>query len=322
MAQLDIAEKRIPQDGRIRIKLSNNRGIDLRVNTLPTLWGEKIVLRILDPQKTRLELDTLGLDETQKQCYLSALHSQQGLILVTGPTGSGKTVTLYSGLKILNSPERNISSVEDPVEIRFEGINQVSVNPKVGLDFATTLRAFLRQDPDIVMVGEVRDLETAEIAVRAAQTGHLVLSTLHTINAAATISRLRSMGIPGFNLANTLSLIIAQRLARKLCEYCKESVELPENLLIAEGFCQQQLSDLTLFRAVGCSHCREGYMGRIGFYEVVPITEGLARIIMGNGDSIQLAAQARKEGCLNLRDSALLKVGLGLTSLEEANRLT
>lgn len=322
MSQIDISEKRIPQDGRIKIKLSKNRGIDLRVNTLPTLWGEKIVLRILDSRNTMLGMDALGLEKLQKQHYLNALHKHQGLILVTGPTGSGKTVSLYSGLNILNSTERNISTVEDPVEINIEGINQVSVNSKIGLGFATTLRAFLRQDPDIVMVGEVRDLETAEIAIRAAQTGHLVLSTLHTLNAAATISRLRSMGIPAYNLANTISLIIAQRLARKLCEYCKESIELPENVLIDEGYKQQQLPDIQLFRAVGCSHCREGYKGRVGFYEVVPISESLSRIIMDNGTSTQLADQAKMEGLLNLRGSALLKVGLGLTSLEEANRLT
>lgn len=322
MSQIDISEKRIPQDGRIRIKLSKNRGIDLRVNTLPTQWGEKIVLRILDSKNTTLGMDALGLEEIQKQHYLNALRRHQGLILVTGPTGSGKTVSLYSGLNILNSTERNISTVEDPVEINIEGINQVSVNSKIGLGFATVLRAFLRQDPDIVMVGEIRDLETAEIAIRAAQTGHLVLSTLHTLNAAATISRLRSMGIPAYNLANTVSLIIAQRLARKLCEYCKESIELPENVLTGEGYSQQQLPDLQLFRAVGCSHCREGYKGRVGFYEVVPISENLSRIIMDNGPSTQLAEQAKAEGLLNLRGSALLKVGLGLTSLEEANRLT
>jgi len=322
MSQLDITEKRLPQDGRIRIKLSKNRRVDLRVNTLPTLWGEKIVLRILDPKITSLDIETLGLEKRQKQHYLQALTRHQGLILVTGPTGSGKTVSLYSGLNILNTSERNISTVEDPVEINIEGINQVSVNCRIGLGFATALRAFLRQDPDIVMVGEIRDLETAEIAVRAAQTGHLVLSTLHTLNAVATISRLRSMGIPAFNLANTISLIIAQRLARRLCEHCKESVELPENSLLGEGFKRQQLPNLQLFRAVGCSLCREGYKGRVGFYEVVPISASLSRIIMGNGDSIQLAEQAKMEGLLNLRESALLKVGLGLTSLEEANRLT
>ena len=322
MAQIDISEKRIPQDGRIRIKLPDSGAIDLRVNTLPTLWGEKIVLRILDSKNSILGIDALGMEETQKQHYIDALHSHQGLILVTGPTGSGKTVSLYSGLNILNSTERNISSVEDPVEINIEGINQVSVNSRVGLGFATALRAFLRQDPDVIMVGEIRDLETAEIAIRASQTGHLVLSTLHTLNAIETISRLRSMGIPAYNLGSTVSLIIAQRLARKLCEYCKESIELPEKVLIGEGYRQQQLADLQLFRAVGCSHCREGYRGRIGFYEVVPISESLSSIIMGSGATTKLADQAKIEGLLNLRGSALLKVGLGLTSLEEANRLT
>lgn len=322
MSKIDIAEKRIPQDGRIRVKLGKNRGIDLRVNTLPTLWGEKIVLRVLDSKNTMLGMDALGLEKIQKQHYMNALRGHQGLILVTGPTGSGKTVTLYSGLNILNSTQRNISTVEDPVEINIEGINQVSVNSKIGLGFATALRAFLRQDPDIVMVGEIRDLETAEIAIRAAQTGHLVLSTLHTLSALATISRLRSMGIPAYNLANTVSLIIAQRLARKLCEYCKESIELPENILIDEGYQQQQLTDLQLFRAVGCSHCREGYTGRVGFYEVVPVSECLSRTIMADGTLDQLAEQAKAQGLLNLRESALLKVGRGLTSLEEANRLT
>ncbi|PCJ24447.1 MAG: type IV-A pilus assembly ATPase PilB [SAR86 cluster bacterium] len=322
MAQIDISEKRVPQDGRIRIKLPQNHTVDLRVNTLPTLWGEKIVLRVLDSHNAPLGIDMLGLEKTQKEHYLNALQNPQGLILVTGATGSGKTATLYSGLSILNTSERNISTVEDPVEINMTGINQVSINTKAGLGFASSLRAFLRQDPDIIMVGEIRDLETAEIAIRAAQTGHLVLSTLHTLNAAATISRLVSMGIPAFNLASTVSLIIAQRLARKLCSHCKESIDIPENILIEEGFSKQQLPRLQLYRAVGCDHCREGYRGRIGFYEVVPITATLSSTIMSNSDSIQIANQIKAEGILSLRESALLKVGLGLTSLDEANRLT
>ena len=322
MSQMDISEKRVPQDGRIKMKVSKTRAIDFRVNTLPTLWGEKIVLRILDPSSAKMGIDALGYEDSQKELYMKALHQHQGLILVTGPTGSGKTVSLYTGLNILNTPERNISTAEDPVEINLEGVNQVPVNAKKGLDFAAALRAFLRQDPDVVMVGEIRDLETAEIAIKAAQTGHMVLSTLHTNSAPETLTRLRNMGIPAFNLATSVSLIIAQRLARRLCPNCKESVEIPEKVLIEEGFKEEQLQDLQLFKAVGCDSCKEGYKGRVGIYEVVQITDAMSRIIMDDGNSIEIADQAQREGFNNLRQSALLKVAQGLTSLEEANRLT
>ena len=322
MSRMDISEKRLPQDSRIKIKISENRAIDFRVNTLPTLWGEKIVLRILDPSIAKMGIDALGYEEIQKQQYLTALYSHQGLILVTGPTGSGKTVSLYTGLNILNTSERNISTVEDPVEIILEGINQVQVNRKIGLDFSAALRAFLRQDPDVVMVGEIRDLETAEIAIKASQTGHMVLSTLHTNSASETLTRLRNMGVPAFNLATSVSLIIAQRLARRLCSYCKKAVELPKKLLLDEGFTAEQLPRLRLFKATDCDKCKGGYKGRLGIYEVVPITDAMSRIIMADGNSIEIADQARKEGFHNLRQSVLIKVGLGLTSLDEANRLT
>ena len=258
MSQMDIAERRIPQDGRIKLKLSNSRAVDFRVNTLPTLWGEKIVLRLLDPSTAQMGIDLLGFEENQKQQFLRSLQLSQGLVLVTGPTGSGKTVSLYSGLNILNTVERNISAAEDPVEINLEGINQLAVNNKVGLDFAAALRAFLRQDPDVVMVGEIRDLETAEIAIRAAQTGHLVLSTLHTTSAAETITRLQNMGIPAFNLATSLSLIIAQRLLSRLCNHCKEIMEIPEKVLIEEGFRPGMIDQLKLYKAVGCNRCNDG----------------------------------------------------------------
>ena len=322
MSRMDISEKRLPQDSRIKIKISANRAIDFRVNTLPTLWGEKIVLRILDPSIAKMGIDALGYEEIQKQQYLTALYSHQGLILVTGPTGSGKTVSLYTGLNILNTSERNISTVEDPVEIILEGINQVQVNRKIGLDFSAALRAFLRQDPDVVMVGEIRDLETAEIAIKASQTGHMVLSTLHTNSASETLTRLRNMGVPAFNLATSVSLIIAQRLARRLCSYCKKAVELPKKLLLDEGFTAEQLPRLRLFKATDCEKCKGGYKGRLGIYELVPITDAMSRIIMADGNSIEIADQARKEGFHNLRQSVLIKVGLGLTSLDEANRLT
>jgi type IV pilus assembly protein PilB len=322
MAQLDISERRAPQDGRLKVKISHSQAIDFRVNTLPTLWGEKIVLRILDPAAAQLGIDALGYEAVQRQQFLTALHHSQGLILATGPTGSGKTVSLYTGLDILNTQARNISTVEDPVEINLEGINQVSINDSTGLDFATTLRAFLRQDPDVIMVGEIRDRETAEIAIRAAQTGHTVLSTLHTNNAAETLTRLQNLGIPAFSLATSISLIVAQRLARKLCNTCKESVQIPEKVLIAEGFDKDSLPHLKLYRAVGCSNCNEGYKSRIGIYEVVPIIDALSRIIMDGASSIQIADQMQKEGFNNLRQSALLKVAQGLISLEEANRIT
>jgi type IV pilus assembly protein PilB len=321
MSQMDISERRLPQDGRIKMKLSRTRSIDFRVNTLPTLWGEKVVLRILDPSSAQMGIDALGYEDEQKTFFMDALNQSQGLILVTGPTGSGKTVSLYTGLNILNTSETNISTAEDPVEINLEGINQVAVNTKIGLTFATTLRAFLRQDPDIIMVGEIRDLETAEIAIKAAQTGHLVLSTLHTNSAAETLTRLRNMGIPSYNLATSVTLIIAQRLCRRLCNYCKTPVKLPDSVLLRAGFRADELNALQLFRAVGCDACHDGYKGRVGIYEVVPVTDGISRIIMQDGNSIEIADQARKEGFNSIRQSALRKVANGLTSLEEADRV-
>lgn len=322
MALLDIAEKRAPQDGRIRIRLAGKRTIDIRVNCLPTLWGEKIVMRILDPMNTDLNMDTLGMEPRQKEAYQQALQQQQGLILVTGPTGSGKSLTLYSGLNSLNANTKNISTVEDPVEITIEGINQLAVNAKTGISFSGALRAILRQDPDIIMLGEVRDLETAEIALRAAQTGHLVLTTLHTLSAAASINRLRNIGIPRYNLASTISLIVAQRLARRLCERCKEAVEISEKVLTEQGLTAQLHPSPRLFRAKGCGDCGDGFRGRIGFYEVVPVSESLSRIIMEGGRTQRFRKHMRKHGLLDLRQAALLKVSQGLTSLEEANRLT
>ncbi len=321
MSQMDISERRLPQDGRIKIKVSRTRAIDFRVNTLPTLWGEKVVLRILDPSNAQLGINALGYEDDQKELYMNALQQSQGMILVTGPTGSGKTVSLYTGLNILNTPETNISTAEDPVEINLEGVNQVPVNARIGFTFATALRAFLRQDPDVIMVGEIRDLETAEIAIKAAQTGHLVLSTLHTNSAPETLTRLRNMGIPAFNLATSVTLIIAQRLCRRLCVHCKTPVKLPDNVLLEAGFTAEQFPTLTLFHPVGCDACNEGYKGRLGIYEVVPITDGISRIIMQDGNSIEIADQARKEGFNSLRQSALLKVASGVTSLEEANRV-
>jgi len=322
MSELDISERRVPQDGRIKMKLSKTRSIDFRVNTLPTLWGEKIVLRILDPAAAKMGIEQLGFEPDQQEMLLDALHRPQGMILVTGPTGSGKTVTLYTGLNILNTTERNIATVEDPVEINMEGINQVHVNRKVGLDFATALRSFLRQDPDVVMVGEIRDLETAEIAIKAAQTGHMVLSTLHTNSAAETLTRMRNMGVPAFNLATSVNLIIAQRLARRLCS-CKKVLDVPKETLLAEGFTEQDLNKgFEVFEPVGCDKCNEGYKGRVGIYEVVKITPEISRIIMEEGNSLQLAEQAGVHGFNNLRRSGLLKVMQGMTSLVEANRVT
>ncbi|CAH0993180.1 hypothetical protein SIN8267_03321 [Sinobacterium norvegicum] len=325
MSEMDISERRIPQDGRIKLKLSKKRAIDFRVNTLPTLWGEKVVLRILDPTSAQMGIEALGYEDDQKEMYLQALHQPQGMILVTGPTGSGKTVSLYTGLNILNTEERNISTAEDPVEINLEGINQVHVNPKVGLGFSEALRSFLRQDPDIIMVGEIRDLETAEIGIKAAQTGHMVMSTLHTNSAAETITRLLNMGVPAFNLATTVSLIIAQRLARRLCKECStELTDVPRETLIKEGFKEEELDSLTLrqHKPDGCSKCNNGYKGRVGIYEVVRITDSIARIIMEEGNAIDIDDQCRKEGFNNLRRSALLKAAQGLTSLEEVNRVT
>lgn len=323
MSAMDMAERRKPQDGRIKMKISKNKAIDFRVNTLPTLWGEKVVLRILDSESAKMGIDALGYEDDQKEMYLSALAKPQGMILVTGPTGSGKTVSLYTGLNILNTMERNISTAEDPVEINLEGINQVNVNVKQGLDFAKALRAFLRQDPDIIMVGEIRDLETAEIAVKAAQTGHMVLSTLHTNSAAETLTRLRNMGVPSFNIATSVNLIIAQRLARRLCKQCKKPMEVPHDVLIEEGFSQEKIdAGITIYGPVGCENCKDGYKGRLGIYEVVKITQAMQRIIMEDGNSIQIADVAQSEGFRSLRQSALLKVEQGVTSLAEVNRVT
>ena len=323
MSQMDISERRIPQDGRIKLKLSKSRSIDFRVNTLPTIWGEKVVLRILDADAAKLGIDALGYEDEQKALYMEALEKPQGMILVTGPTGSGKTVSLYTGLNILNTEEINISTAEDPVEINLEGINQVNVNNKVGLDFGSALRAFLRQDPDVVMVGEIRDLETAEIAVKAAQTGHLVLSTLHTNSAPETLTRLRNMGVPSFNIATSVALIIAQRLARRLCGECKKAVDVPKESLLEMGFTEEEVPDLTIYEPKGCDVCGgDGYKGRVGIYEVVKITDGIGRIIMADGNSIEIADQAKKEGFNDLRRSGLDKVKAGVTSLAEVNRVT
>ena len=323
MSQMDISERRVPQDGRIQMKLSKNRSIDFRVNTLPTMFGEKIVLRILDPASAQMGIDALGYDDEQKALYLEALAKPQGMILVTGPTGSGKTVSLYTGLSILNTEERNISTAEDPVEINMEGVNQVLVNNKVGLDFAEALRSFLRQDPDIIMVGEIRDIETAEIAIKAAQTGHLVLSTLHTNSAAETITRMMNMGVPAYNIASSVSLIIAQRLARRLCNQCSiPETEVPHEALMELGFNDEMLETATLKRAVGCNACKDGYRGRVGIYEVVKVTKTLANLVMDGDSSLDLDKQARLEGFADLRLSALRKAAQGLISLEEVNRVT
>ena len=322
MAGLDISERRKPQDGRIKMKISKSKSIDFRVNTLPTLWGEKIVMRILDSSSAQMGIDALGYEESQKELYLNALKQPQGMILVTGPTGSGKTVSLYTGLNILNTPDVNISTAEDPVEINLEGINQVNVNPKQGMDFTQALRAFLRQDPDIIMVGEIRDLDTASIAIKAAQTGHMVMSTLHTNSAAETLTRLRNMGVPSFNIATSVNLIIAQRLARKLCASCKKEVDVPREVLLEEGFPESKLGSFKIYGPVGCENCKNGYKGRVGIYEVVKNTPSLQRIIMEEGNSIDIAAQMRKDGFNDLRTSALVKAMQGVTSLEEVNRVT
>ena len=322
MSRLDIAEKRKPQDGRIKLKITKKKSIDFRVSTLPTLWGEKIVMRILDSSSAMLGIDVLGYEAEQKELYLNALAQPQGMILVTGPTGSGKTVSLYTGLNILNKPERNISTAEDPVEINLAGINQVQINARADMTFANALRAFLRQDPDVVMVGEIRDLETAEISIKAAQTGHLVLSTLHTNSAPETLTRLLNMGVPAYNVASSVTLIIAQRLARRLCNNCKQSEELPYEELIRQGFDEQQSKELTLFKAVGCELCTEGYKGRVGIYEVMQITPEIAQIIMRGGNSLEIAEKSKELGFNNLRLSGLRKAAKGVTSLAEINRVT
>ncbi|OUR81181.1 type IV-A pilus assembly ATPase PilB [Colwellia psychrerythraea] len=322
MSKLDIAERRVPQDGRIKLALSKKKSIDFRVSTLPTMWGEKIVMRILDSSSAMLGIDMLGYEAEQKEIYMEALEQPQGMILVTGPTGSGKTVSLYTGLNILNTQERNISTAEDPVEINLEGINQVQINNRAGLTFPSALRSFLRQDPDIVMVGEIRDLETAEIAIKAAQTGHLVLSTLHTNSAAETLTRLLNMGVPSYNVASSVSVIIAQRLARRLCPQCKEEEPLSEMQLAEQGFPADKLADIKLFKPVGCTHCTGGYKGRVGVYEVIKISPTIASIIMEGGNSLDIANQCQKEGYNNLRQSGLIKAMNGMTSLKEINRVT
>ena len=322
MAKLDIAERRVPQDGRIKLSLSKKKSIDFRVSTLPTMWGEKIVMRILDSSSAMLGIDMLGYEAEQKKIYMEALDQPQGMILVTGPTGSGKTVSLYTGLNILNTEERNISTAEDPVEINLEGINQVQINNRAGLTFPSALRSFLRQDPDIVMVGEIRDLETAEISIKAAQTGHLVLSTLHTNSAAETLTRLLNMGVPSYNVASSVSIIIAQRLARRLCPQCKTREELSQVQLAEQGFPVDKLSDIKLFKPVGCEQCTGGYKGRVGIYEVIKISAEISSIIMEGGNSLDIAKQCQKEGYNNLRQSGLQKAMNGMTSLAEINRVT
>lgn len=322
MSKMDIAERRVPQDGRIKMQLSKSRAIDFRVNTCPTLFGEKVVMRILDPTSAQIGIEKLGFEEVQQKLFLSAIHRPYGMVLVTGPTGSGKTVSLYTGLNILNSIERNISTAEDPVEITVEGINQVNVNPKAGLTFAEALRAFLRQDPDIIMVGEIRDLETASIAVKAAQTGHLVLSTLHTNDAPQTINRLMQMGIEPFNIVSAVNLIMAQRLARRLCEYCKKEADFPDSVLLSAGYNQEDIGTFKIFEPVGCEHCTNGYKGRVGIYQVLPISEKMRALILSGGNAMQMAELAKSEGVNDLRASGLLKVRQGITSLEEIDRVT
>ena len=323
LSKLDISEKRIPQDGRMKLKLGPERTIDLRVSTLPTVFGEKIVIRILDPSSAKMGIDALGYDPAEKERLLKAIHRPYGMILVTGPTGSGKTVSLYSCLNLLNQPGVNISTAEDPCEINMPGVNQVNVNEKAGLTFAVALRAFLRQDPDIIMVGEIRDLETADIAVKAAQTGHLVLSTLHTNDAPTTLTRLRNMGVAPFNIASSVILISAQRLARRLCIKCKTPVEIPKVNLMEAGFTDDQLDgSWTPYKAVGCNACNNGYKGRVGIYQVMPISEAIQEIILADGSALDIAKQAELEGVLSLRQSGLRKVMQGITSLEEVLGVT
>ncbi|MCQ3003165.1 type IV-A pilus assembly ATPase PilB [Pseudomonas syringae] len=322
MASLDISERRKPQDGRVKLRISKTKAIDFRMNTLPTLWGEKIVMRLLDPTTAKMGIDALGYEPEQKALYLEALKQPQGMILVTGPTGSGKTVSLYTGLNILNTVDINISTAEDPVEINLEGVNQVNVNPRQGMDFSQALRAFLRQDPDVIMVGEIRDLETAEIAIKASQTGHMVLSTLHTNSAAETLTRLHHMGVAAFNIATAINLIIAQRLARKLCPHCKKEADIPHDTLINEGFPADKIGTFKIYTPVGCDQCNGGYKGRVGIYEVVKKTPALERIIMEEGNSLDISVQMRKDGFNDLRTSGLIKAMQGVTSLEEVNRVT
>ncbi|CAA6825405.1 MAG: Type IV fimbrial assembly, ATPase PilB [uncultured Thiotrichaceae bacterium] len=322
MSKLNTSERRVPQDGRIHFRVGEDRFIDFRVNTLPTLYGEKIVMRILDSSSASLGVDMLGFEPEQKEALLDALKKPDGMILVTGPTGSGKTVTLYTGLNILNTSETNIATAEDPSEIQLPGINQVNVDPKVGLTFASALKAFLRQDPDIIMVGEIRDLETADIAIKAAQTGHLVLSTLHTNSAPETLTRLMNMGVKPFNIASTIHLIVAQRLARRLCPKCKQQAKYPDNALLQLGFKREELQDLVIYDPVGCNHCSNGYKGRVGIYQVMPISTDMGRLVMDGRNAMDIADQAQKEGISDLRQSALTKARNGLISLQELERVT
>jgi type IV pilus assembly protein PilB len=323
MARLDVAERRVPQDGRIKMKLSKTRAIDFRVSTCPTLYGEKIVLRILDPSQAMLGIDALGYEPFQKDLYMKNLAKPQGMILVTGPTGSGKTVSLYTGLNILNREDTNISTAEDPAEINLPGVNQVNVNAKVGLTFAAALRAFLRQDPDVVMVGEIRDLETAEIAIKAAQTGHLVMSTLHTNDAPQTLTRMVDMGVKPYAIASSVCLIIAQRLARKLCSSCKALLDVPAEALRKEGFEEKDIAaGIKVYAPKGCNSCTDGYKGRVGIYQVMPVSEEIGRIIMTGGNALDIGNQAAKEGVWDLRRAGLEKVKSGMTSLDEINSVT
>lgn len=324
LARLDIAERRAPQDGRVRLKISKTKVFDFRVNTLPTVHGEKVVLRILDSSAAKLDLATLGFTEEQLALYKLIVHRPYGMVLITGPTGSGKTVTLYSALNTLNTPAKNISSVEDPVEIQLPGITQVNINEKAGMDFAGTLRAFLRQDPDIIMLGEIRDLETAEIAIKAAQTGHMVLSTLHTNDAPSTLTRLLNMGVPAFNVASAVHLIVAQRLARKLCVNCKIEQELPEKVMREAGFKAEDIGSFTMYQSneKGCPSCTNGYKGRAGIFQVMPISDAVKAMIMEGGTENDIERAAKEEGILDLRASGLLKIKEGITSLEEIERVT
>ena len=323
LSRLDISEKRVPQDGRMKLKIGPDRVIDFRVSTLPTLFGEKIVIRILDPSSAKLGIEALGYEAEEKERLLTAIERPYGMILVTGPTGSGKTVSLYTCLNVLNKPGVNIATAEDPSEINLPGVNQVNVNEKAGLTFAVALKAFLRQDPDIIMVGEIRDLETADIAIKAAQTGHLVLSTLHTNDAPTTLTRMRNMGIAPFNIASSVILITAQRLARRLCPQCKAPMDIPREALVEAGFNELDLDGTwTPYKPVGCAACNNGYKGRVGIYEVMPISEEMQRIILADGSALDIAEQARREGVRSLRDSALQKVRIGVTSLEEVLAVT
>ncbi|WP_370870475.1 type IV-A pilus assembly ATPase PilB [Hydrogenophaga sp.] len=323
ISRMDISEKRVPQDGRMKLKIGPDRVIDFRVSTLPTLFGEKIVIRILDPSSAKVGIDALGYEPEEKERLMAAIARPYGMVLVTGPTGSGKTVSLYTCLNILNKPGINISTAEDPSEINLPGVNQVNVNEKAGLTFAAALKAFLRQDPDVIMVGEIRDLETADISIKAAQTGHMVLSTLHTNDAPTTLTRMMNMGIPTFNIASSVILITAQRLARKLCVVCKAPLDVPRKALIDAGFKADDLDGTwTPYRPVGCSGCNNGYKGRVGIYQVMPISEEIQRIILRGGSALDIAVQAGKEGVRTLRESGLLKVKLGMTSLEEVLSVT